>query len=118
MQTHPAHAVDAVLTQLPSYMDRGRVRNELLELLSQCPSLVVKTSPFTMPDRRTTTLIMLEGTFPIHYNNTQYNIPLHMFIPERFPLEPPPCYLRPTPDILCAGPRSPPPAPHPPRRAP
>eukprot|EP01034_Spumella_vulgaris_P026168 gene26168-32703_t len=41
----------------------------------------------------------MSGTVPIFYQGVQYNIPVDLFIPEKYPSEPPKIYVRPTPNM-------------------
>jgi ESCRT-I complex subunit TSG101 len=41
-------------------------------------------------------LLSLSGTIPIKYQGVVYNIPVEIFLPERYPLEAPKVFVRPT----------------------
>ncbi len=41
-------------------------------------------------------LLTISGTIPIKYQGAVYNIPIELFIPERYPQEAPKVYVRPT----------------------
>ncbi len=41
-------------------------------------------------------LLTISGTIPIKYQGAVYNIPIELFVPERYPQEAPKVYVRPT----------------------
>lgn len=49
---------------------------------------------------RTLELLLAEGTVPMYYQSVKYNIPVAVWLPERYPLAPPLVYVVPTPDMV------------------
>jgi ESCRT-I complex subunit TSG101 len=45
-------------------------------------------------------LLLAAGTIPMYYGGQRYNIPVEFWLPERFPLAAPICYVKPTPDMM------------------
>lgn len=71
------------------------IRNMTLDLLLQINSLVPKVSEFISNEGVSVDLLNLEGTCPITFKGVSYNIPLIIWLPENFPLQPPCCYVTP-----------------------
>lgn len=53
-----------------------------------------------VPPCRTLELLLAEGTVPMYYQGVKYNIPVAIWLPERYPLAPPLVYVVPTPDMV------------------
>lgn len=88
------------------------------------PSLTLKTQKYTHTDGRTVPLLMADGTLPMYYQVQQcailldlecpglingadlhlqgvkYNIPVSLWLPDRYPNVPPIMYVVPTPDMI------------------
>lgn len=66
-------------------------------IISQYNSSNIDASLFTPFLSRTSTLILATGTVPVHYKDSnQYNLPVTIWLPERYPLVPPMAYVNPT----------------------
>ncbi len=50
-------------------------------------------------DGRSSTLLQLYGTVPIFYKSRQYNIPINIWLVEKYPTHPPTCYVTPTKEM-------------------
>ncbi|KAJ9479294.1 Suppressor protein STP22 of temperature-sensitive alpha-factor receptor and arginine permease [Pseudozyma hubeiensis] len=84
---------------LGPYTDRDRVFADVDRTLIAVSSLSPKTEVFTFNDGRTQLLVNLEGTIPVDFRNTTYNIPVAYWIPRDYPREPPMAFVAPTPDM-------------------
>ncbi|GAC94008.1 hypothetical protein PHSY_001577 [Pseudozyma hubeiensis SY62] len=84
---------------LGPYTDRDRVFADVDRALIAVSSLSPKTEVFTFNDGRTQLLVNLEGTIPVDFRNTTYNIPVAYWIPRDYPREPPMAFVAPTPDM-------------------
>lgn len=80
-------------------------------------NLLPKLDLYHYPDGTTKELLTLEGTIPVHYRNSTYNIPVSLYIPvsvacvysagltlrltlqDNYPYSPPMCYVKPTPEM-------------------
>ena len=49
-----------------------------------------------MSPLRMTKLIKFKGTIPVHYKGSKYNIPIELWVTERYPREPPMAFVVPT----------------------
>ncbi|PKU76349.1 protein ELC-like [Dendrobium catenatum] len=76
------------------------IRQHLVSLIEAYPSLHPQTSSFTHNDGRTVNLLQADGTIPIVFGNVFYNIPLSIWLIERYPLSPPSVFLNPTPQMV------------------
>lgn len=84
---------------LGAYTDPDRVFADVDRALIAVSSLSPKTEVFTFNDGRTQLLISLDGTIPVEFRNTTYNIPVAYWIPRDYPREPPMAFVAPTPDM-------------------
>jgi hypothetical protein len=55
--------------------------------------------PFPLPNR-VLNLLKAQGTVPIHYQGVKYNIPVIVWLPERYPNNAPLVYVTPTPNMV------------------
>eukprot|EP00879_Flechtneria_rotunda_P001207 GHRR01001354.1.p1 GENE.GHRR01001354.1~~GHRR01001354.1.p1 ORF type:complete len:500 (+),score=179.45 GHRR01001354.1:389-1888(+) len=76
------------------------IREHLSELLKMFPNLTIKVSEFHTNDGRMIHLVKAEGTVPIHYQAHKYNIPIVLWLPERYPLQAPIVYVCPTSNMI------------------
>ena len=60
------------------------------------PTLVLKIEDYTYPDGRTVPLLVADGTLPVYYLGVKYNIPVALWLGERYPRTAPTLYVRPT----------------------
>ncbi|CDS00291.1 hypothetical protein [Sporisorium scitamineum] len=86
-------------TVLGPYTDRDRVFADVDRALIAVSSLSPKTEVFTFNDGRTQLLLTLDGTIPVDFRNTTYNIPVAYWIPRDYPREPPMAFVAPTTDM-------------------
>ena len=76
------------------------VRQQLLDMVTEFPSLKIATGRYTYNDGRQLALLKAEGTAPMFYRGRKYNLPVIVWLPEYFPRSPPICYLNPTADMM------------------
>ncbi|GAB4822413.1 hypothetical protein N2152v2_009459 [Parachlorella kessleri] len=76
------------------------IRQHLLDLVGDIPSLTVKQQLYTHYDGRSARLLVAEGTIPMYYQGVKYNIPVALWLPERYPLAAPLAYVVPTADMV------------------
>mmetsp|Transcript_15351 Transcript_15351/g.25028 ORF Transcript_15351/g.25028 Transcript_15351/m.25028 type:complete len:460 (-) Transcript_15351:27-1406(-) len=90
--------VDYLLQGCTTYKTefRGRITKDVNEVFQQWSSLKVETDVHYSNDGTSQTLIVLNGTVPIFYTGTQYNIPMTFWITKDYPLSPPLVYVTPT----------------------
>ncbi|KAG0577799.1 hypothetical protein M758_5G175900 [Ceratodon purpureus] len=80
--------------------DKWSIRQHLLNVIQECPSLTVKTAVFSHIDGRTINVLQAEGTIPIYYHSVKYNIPIVIWLLETYPRQPPLVYVMPTRDMI------------------
>lgn len=61
--------------------------------------LTPKIEKYTFPDGRTRDLVCLDGTIQVTFRNSNYNIPICIYINDLYPHVAPICYVRPTRDM-------------------
>eukprot|EP01129_Flabellula_baltica_P001603 TRINITY_DN11551_c0_g1_i1.p1 TRINITY_DN11551_c0_g1~~TRINITY_DN11551_c0_g1_i1.p1 ORF type:complete len:458 (+),score=91.52 TRINITY_DN11551_c0_g1_i1:31-1374(+) len=89
--------IDYLLNQISQYyQDIRRIRTELVTLLQQYPALVPKLDFFPNSNNR---LLVLDGTIPVRYGSSSYNIPVLLWVPPQYPSSPPVMYANPTSDM-------------------
>ncbi|XP_043702327.1 protein ELC-like [Telopea speciosissima] len=82
------------------------IRQQLLGLVENYPSLQPKTATFTHNDGRTVNLLQAEGTVPMVYQGVVYNIPVVIWLMDSYPRHPPCVYVTPTRDMIIKRPHS------------
>ncbi|PWY99571.1 UEV-domain-containing protein [Testicularia cyperi] len=81
------------------YLDPDRVYADVDRALIAVSSLSPKTEVFTFNDGRTQLLLTVNGTIPIQFRNSTYNIPVAYWIPREYPRAPPMAFVVPTPEM-------------------
>ncbi|KAL0026775.1 hypothetical protein WJX77_000858 [Trebouxia sp. C0004] len=76
------------------------IRQHLLDAVQDFPSLTLKVQKYTHTDGTTVPLLMADGTLPMYYQGVKYNIPVSLWLPERYPNLAPIMYVVPTPDMI------------------
>ncbi|XXG67098.1 hypothetical protein AAC387_Pa06g0517 [Persea americana] len=76
------------------------IRQHLVAVIEEYPSLHAKTAVFTHNDGRTVNLLQAEGTIPMVYLQVLYNIPVVIWLMETYPRHPPCMYVAPTRDMV------------------
>jgi len=103
-QMHPQpmggqNVVDNILKPMACYSDKLRISTDVQDVLRQINSLQPGVGQLVHNDGRSSTLLQLHGTVPIYFKGAQYNIPVTMWVGEKYPLVPPTCYVTPTKDM-------------------
>jgi hypothetical protein len=75
---------------------RARISKDVNEVLGVWGSLKAETDVHYANDGTPSTLVTLNGTVPIFYNGSQYNIPMTFWVTKDYPLTPPLVYVTPT----------------------
>jgi len=81
------------------YSDKTRVSADVQDVLRQINSLQPAVGQLVHNDGRSSTLLQLHGTVPIFFKGAQYNIPIAIWIVEKYPMTPPTCYVTPTKEM-------------------
>ncbi|KAE8689555.1 Protein ELC [Hibiscus syriacus] len=80
------------------------IRQHLLSLVSNYPSLEPKTATFTHNDGRSINLLQADGTIPMPFQGVTYNIPIIIWLMESYPRYAPAIYVNPTRDMIIKRP--------------
>ncbi|CAI2168741.1 4442_t:CDS:2 [Funneliformis geosporum] len=83
-----------------SYVHSDRVFRDVDDTLAIFRALMPKTETYTYDDGKVQVLLCLQGTIPITYRSTPYNIPVAFWIPTDYPMVPPIAFVVPTPSML------------------
>ncbi|KAH9329806.1 hypothetical protein KI387_001914, partial [Taxus chinensis] len=76
------------------------IRQHLVSVIQEFPSLQAKTAMFSHNDGRTVNLLQAEGTVPMYYQEVMYNIPVIIWLLESYPRQAPCVYVTPTRDMI------------------
>lgn len=87
--------VDSLIGQI-AYENQNKVKDAISSLLTSVKSLAPRIGNLIHNDGLESKLVLLTGTIPIYYFGAQYNIPIDLFITERYPNLPPIIFVRPT----------------------
>jgi ESCRT-I complex subunit TSG101 len=91
---------ETLITKLKCYgAQSNRVVQDVNNLLRQSNSIASQIGQLVHNDGRSSTLLQLYGTVPIYYKSRQYNIPINIWLVEKYPTHPPTCYVTPTKDM-------------------
>lgn len=91
-------SVDTLLNQIP-FQNRKRVKDDIGRVMLNCKTLMPKIGALVSNTGVESKVIVLGGTVPIFYQNVQYNIPVEIFVTQKYPAEAPKIYVRPTPNM-------------------
>ncbi|KAJ9190517.1 hypothetical protein P3X46_001705 [Hevea brasiliensis] len=80
------------------------IRQHLLSLIANYPSLEPKTATFTHNDGRSVNLLQADGTIPMPFQGVTYNIPIIIWLMDSYPRHPPCAYVNPTRDMIIKRP--------------
>mmetsp|Transcript_8411 Transcript_8411/g.22141 ORF Transcript_8411/g.22141 Transcript_8411/m.22141 type:complete len:379 (-) Transcript_8411:1502-2638(-) len=94
--------VQEVVHSTQSYPAQFEVRvvSEANELVRDFPSLAPETGQLRRSDGSHVSVLSLRGVLPITYRGANYNIPVQLFVTERFPNMAPLVYVTPTPAMV------------------
>lgn len=82
-----------------SYRSSDQAKRDIMGALHHYPGLKPKMEKYNFNDGRSKDLICLEGTIPVPYRGSMYNIPVGIWLVETHPAHAPMCYVRPTADM-------------------
>ena len=82
-----------------SYRNLELCKRDILAALHHYKGLLPKQDKYTFNDGRSRDLVLLEGTIPVPYRGSSYNIPIAIFVLDTHPTHAPICYVRPTPGM-------------------
>ena len=88
-------AVKSILDRA-SYRNLENCKRDILAALHHYRGLQPKQQNYVFNDGRSRELICLEGTIPVPYRGSSYNIPISIFVLDTHPTHAPICYVRPT----------------------
>ena len=91
-------AVKSTLRRL-SYRNSEGCKQDILAALQCYRGLQPKTQKHVSNDGRSKDLICIEGTIPVPYRGSSYNIPISIFVLDTHPTHAPICYVRPTSEM-------------------
>ncbi|CAH1391720.1 unnamed protein product [Nezara viridula] len=74
-------------------------RREIIKAMENYKGLNWKVEPFVFNDGTSRDLVNLQGTIPVNYKGSVYNIPICIWLMDTHPDTPPICYVKPTPDM-------------------
>ncbi|KAM3510493.1 hypothetical protein MY11210_005843 [Beauveria gryllotalpidicola] len=98
VQQHILNWLYSVLTS--EYQDVNRCYDGIARVLSRYPTLSPRTDVYTSPDGASALLVHLSGTLPVNFRGNTYRFPLSIWIPHRYPREPPIIYVTPTESMV------------------
>ncbi|KAJ9580894.1 hypothetical protein L9F63_023926 [Diploptera punctata] len=94
------HPEEAKIKQyLSKYQNPEITRQDVLNALNHYRGLSSKLDTFVFNNGSKMDLFTLEGTIPVSYKGTMYNIPVCIWVMDTHPNNAPMCYVRPTPDM-------------------
>ena len=97
-------AVSKVLNSLAGvYRDTIRVSGDANKLLNNQNGKYLRPNQSSLMENNGnfhTKLLVLQGTIPVIFQGSKYNIPLDIFLPPNYPVRPPICFLRPTESMM------------------
>jgi ESCRT-I complex subunit TSG101 len=76
------------------------LRQHLADLLSEFRTLHPSVQTYTQVDGRAVKLLRAQGTLPMYHQGHKYNIPVAVWLPERYPSQAPQLFVEPTPDMM------------------
>ncbi|GLC34413.1 hypothetical protein PLESTB_000731200 [Pleodorina starrii] len=79
---------------------KWNIRDHVFELLKVYPTLKSELSDYHSNDGRHLHVLKVDGTVPIHYQGSKYNIPILMWLTERYPYDPPQVFVVPTANMI------------------
>ena len=86
--------------ELDILRDSGQAKRDIIGALHHYPRrLKPKMKTFTFDDGRPKDLLCLEGTIPVPYRGSMYNIPVGIWVLDTHPAHAPMVYVRPTADM-------------------
>ncbi|XP_067001805.2 tumor susceptibility gene 101 protein isoform X4 [Anabrus simplex] len=94
------HSEEGKIQQyLTKYQNPDITKRDIMTTLEHYQGLSCKLEQFVFNDGTRMELVNLQGTIPVHYKGTVYNIPVCIWIMDTHPNNAPMCYVKPTPDM-------------------
>lgn len=91
---------EAVLkVYLSKYKHREITSREVINLIQVYRSLTYRVEAFVFNNGVQKDLLNLEGTIPVNYKGSYYNIPVCIWLMDTHPQNAPLCFVKPTPDM-------------------
>lgn len=84
---------------LSKYQNPDITKNHVTSVLNVYKGLVYEIEPFVFNDGSRKELLNLQGTIPVVYKGTSYNIPICIWLMDTHPNNAPMCYVKPTADM-------------------
>ncbi|XP_063240573.1 tumor susceptibility gene 101 protein [Bacillus rossius redtenbacheri] len=81
------------------YQNPDATRRDVLAAISNYSGLACKQEHFVFNDGRQVELLNLDGTIPVRYKGSVYNIPVCIWLMDTHPNNAPMCYVKPTADM-------------------
>eukprot|EP00250_Pteridium_aquilinum_P016712 c23249_g1_i2 orf=157-1386(+) len=79
---------------------RTLIHNHLLALIQDFPMLLVKPAPFFHDNGSTVQLLQADGTIPMSFKGSTYNIPVTIWLDEAYPISSPHVFVSPTRNMV------------------
>lgn len=91
------HTDEAKIKQyLSNYQNPDITRRDVINTIQHYQSLTPQLEPFVFNDGSKRDLFNLEGTIPVTYKGSVYNIPICIWLMDTHPYNAPMCYVKPT----------------------
>ncbi|GAB6024096.1 hypothetical protein CHUAL_008809 [Chamberlinius hualienensis] len=91
---------EAYLQQaLSKYRNPDSTMRDVLSSIQHYRGLLPKMETFVFNDGSNKELLNLDGTVPVRYKGSTYNIPICIWLLDTHPYNPPICYVKPTSDM-------------------
>ncbi|XP_035735641.1 tumor susceptibility gene 101 protein-like [Vespa mandarinia] len=84
---------------LAKYQSPEITKTQVLNVLSTYKGLQYEIKPFVFVDGTQKELFNLQGTIPVTYKGSRYNIPICIWLMDTYPNNAPICYVKPTSDM-------------------
>ncbi|XP_018302640.1 tumor susceptibility gene 101 protein [Mycetomoellerius zeteki] len=84
---------------ISKYQNPDITKKHVINVLNTYKGLVYKIEPFVFNDGSRKELLNLQGTIPVVYKGSCYNIPICIWLMDTHPNNAPMCYVKPTADM-------------------
>lgn len=88
------------------YQNVYKTKKDSMNLLNHYRGLSPKLDRFVFNDGQTKEMLTLDGTIPVPYKGSIYNIPICLWLLDNHPNSAPMAYVKPTPDMLIKASRN------------
>ncbi|XP_033113515.1 tumor susceptibility gene 101 protein-like [Anneissia japonica] len=89
-----------VRNQLSKYQHKDLAQRDVITVFASFNDLKPKIEKYAFNDGSVKDLLCIDGTIPVHYKGSRYNIPICVYVMDTHPYNPPMCFVRPTKDML------------------